>query len=150
MFTLDIGDGMDKQRIYDAMLIKAFRGDKTVNDLRYWLRPYDIGLFDPSLKRQPPKVSKMRIQIFVGSYLKPLADRLWDTDKTHDINTLNWMVTLENQNTNRLNQNERQNLSRRNTKDRRRSGFLAENLSAQKTSNQWGVTKSKAKTRRAR
>ena len=141
---------MDKQRIYDALLIKAFRADVTLNDLRFWLKPYDIGIQDPNLKRQPPPVSKMRVQIFVGWYLKPLADRLWDTEKVHDIKTLDWMAKLESQNTNRINQNEKQNLVRRNAKDRRRGAFLHEKSDAQKASNQWNVTKSGNKTRRAK
>ena len=143
---------MDKQRIYDAMLIKAFRADKTLAALYIWLKPYDINPFDSEskLKRQPPPVFKMRVQIFVGWYLKPLADRLWDTEKVHDIKTLDWMAKLESQNTNRINQNEKQNLVRRNAKDRRRGAFLHEKSDAQKASNQWNVTKSGNKTRRAK
>lgn len=131
---------MDAQRIYDALLIKAFRADVTLNDLRFWLKPYNIGIQDPNLKRQPPR-APMRVQIFVGSYLKPLADRLWDTDKTQDIKTLDWMTKWDSKFTDRINASEKQNLVRKNQRDRRRGAFLANNWEAQKRISQWGVTK---------
>jgi hypothetical protein len=130
----------DPQRIYDAMLIKAFRADITFDRMRWWLKPYGISVPDPELKRQPP-ILKMRVQIFVGTFLKPLADRLWDTDKTQDIKTLNWMANLNNQNTAQRTFNEISKLKKQNTNDRRRSGILRANLEGQKASNQWNVTK---------
>ena len=75
---------MDKQRLYDAMLIKAFRADATVGHLWWWLKGLGIEIPDKTLKRQPP-TNKMRVQSFVGTFLKPLADRLWDTDRSQDI-----------------------------------------------------------------
>jgi len=89
---------MDKQRLYDAMLIKAFRADATVGHLWWWLKGLGIEIPDKTLKRQPPS-SKMRVQTFVGVCLKPLADRLWDTDRSQDIKTLDWMVNLDSQRT---------------------------------------------------
>jgi len=139
---------MDKQRIYDAMLIKAFRADITLAILWVWLKPYNISPPDFALKRQPPKVFKMRVQIFVGWYLKPLADRLWDTDRTHDIKTLDWMAKLESQNTNRINQNEKQNLRRLHYADRGRGQVIGENAERQNASNQWHITKSTKKPKR--
>jgi hypothetical protein len=131
---------MDNQKIYDAMLIKAFRADVTLGTLWYWLKPYNINPPDPTLKRQPP-IAKMRVQVFVGTFLKPLSDKLWDTDKTHDIKTLYWMDKLDSQNTNKVMDSDIQNLKRKSNNDRRRQGFLHDNLQAQNASNQWKVTK---------
>jgi hypothetical protein len=130
----------DPQRIYDAMLIKAFRADITFDRMRWWLKPYGISVPDPRLKRQVP-YTKMRVQAFVGAYLKPLADRLWDTDKTQDIKTLNWMENLNNENTERRMRNDILKLKRENKKDRGRTGILRANLEGQLASNQWNVTK---------
>lgn len=131
---------MDNQKIYDAMLIKAFRADVTLGVLWYWLKPYNISPPDSTLKRQPPR-AKMRVQVFVGAFLKPLSDKLWDTDKTHDIETLYWMDKLDCKNTNRVMDNDIKNLKRKSNHDRRRQGFLNNNLQGQKASNQWKVTK---------
>jgi hypothetical protein len=138
----------DPQRIYDAMLIKAFRADITLGALWVWLKPYRIKVPDPDLKRQPPSVFKMRVQVFVGWFLKPLADRLWDTDRTHDIKTLDWMANLESQDTNRVNRNEKQDLVRKYNQDRGRGRIIHGNAEAQKASNQWHVTKVNIKQRR--
>lgn len=137
---------MDKQRIYDAMLIRAFRMDKTTGVLWHWLKVYKIEVPDPELKRQPPKWN-MRIQTFVGHYLKPLADRLWDTEPSQDIATLDWMANLECK---RTGNRERENLARKSNNDRRRGGLLNQGLERMKASNQWHVTKSKTKTGRKR
>jgi len=138
---------MDKQRIYDAMLIKAFRADKTLGVLWYWLKVYKMDIPEEGLKRQPPRVP-IRVQVFVGSYLKPLADRLWDTDKTHDIKTLDWMTNLECQATDRISQNERKLLMKKSRADRSRGAFIGEKIDAQRANNQWGVTKTNIKLRR--
>jgi hypothetical protein len=138
---------MDKQRIYDAMLIKAFRADKTLGMLWYWLKVYKMDIPEEGLKRQPPRIP-MRVQVFVGSFMKPLADRLWDTDKAHDIKTLDWMTNLECQATDRISQNERKLIKRKSRADRRRTAFLRENIEAQNTGNQWAVTKGRSKQRR--
>ena len=130
----------DNQKVYDAMLIKAFRADVTLGALWYWLKPYNISPPDSTLKRQPPR-AKMRVQAFVGAFLKPLADRLWDTDKIHDIKTLYWMDKLNCQNTNRIMDNDIKNLKHKNKVSRRKSGFLHENFEKQKANNQWNVTK---------
>ena len=130
----------DNQKVYDAMLIKAFRADVTLGKLWHWLKPYNINPPEPGLKRQPPAVN-IRVQAFVGSYLKPLADRLWDTEKVEDIKTLYWMDNLNCQFTNSKNQSEKNKLVRKNKNDRRRSGFLANNHEAQNRNNQWNVTK---------
>lgn len=137
---------MDKQRIYDAMLIKAFRMDKTTSTLWKWLQVYKIEIPDPELKRQPPKWN-MRAQVFVGHYLKPLADRLWDTEKDQDIKTLDWMANLECQ---RTGNNDAQNTARQSRIDRVRQGLLSQNIERTKSSNQWHVTKGKTKTGRKR
>ena len=135
---------MDKQRLYDAMLIKAFRQDIKVGYLYYWLKPLGIEIPDKTLKRQPP-TSKIRVQAFVGIYLKPLADRLWDTDSSQDIKTLDWMVNLETQ---RTSKDVSAALKRKSNTDRRFASFLASNHVAQNSSGQWNVTKGKVKTRR--
>lgn len=131
---------MDTQRIYDAMLIKAFRADVTLDQLRWWLKIYKINLPEENLKRQP-KYLKMRVQPFVGIYLKPLADRLWDTNKSEDIQTLDWMKNLECKNTAMRINTEQNKLMRENRRDRRRTAILRESLEGQRRSNQWNVTK---------
>lgn len=135
---------MDRQRLYDAMLIKAFRADKTVGILWYWLKGLGIEIPDKTLRRQPPS-SKMRVQSFVGHYLKPLADRLWDTDKSQDIKTLDWMAGLDSKLTG---SREIEKLKRESNTDRRRQGLLYQDMQRYKTSNQWHITKSNAKVRR--
>ena len=80
----------EKQRIYDAMLIRAWRKDVTLNEVRYWLRPYDICPTDPDLIRTK-QLSGIRVQVFVGSELKPLADKLFDNKPVDDIKILNWL-----------------------------------------------------------
>jgi uncharacterized protein (UPF0305 family) len=131
---------MDTQRIYDAMLIKAFRADVTLNQLRWWLKIYKINLPEETLKRQP-KYLKMRVQPFVGAYLKPLADRLWDTNKSEDIQTLDWMKNLECKNTANRITSELSKLRDNNINNRRKAGFFKANQEYQKISNQWNVTK---------
>ncbi len=130
---------MDRQRLYDAMLIKAFRQDKTVGQLWFWLRGLGIEIPDKTLLRQPP-TSKMRVQSFVGIYLKPLADRLWDTDRTKDVETLNWMINLRCQNTSK---NESIRLKRQSRIDRARQGLLHHDAERHHAKNQWHVTKGK-------
>lgn len=137
---------MDRQRLYDAMLIRAFREDITVGYLYYWLKPLGIEIPDPELKRQPPS-NTMRVQSFVGHWLKPLADRLWDTDRSQDINTLNWMVNLDLK---RTGDRAMDRLKRKSRQDRVRGGLLAHNIERNKAANQWHVTKSKSKTGRKR
>jgi|688.fasta_scaffold439904_2 hypothetical protein len=130
---------MDKQRLYDAMLIKAFRQDRTVGQLWWWLRGLGIEIPDKTLLRQPP-TSKMRVQAFVGIYLKPLADRLWDTDRNKDIETLNWMANLDNQ---RTSGGEKDKLMRKIRVDRTRQELLHHELERHRPNNQWHVTKGK-------
>jgi hypothetical protein len=137
---------MDRQRTYDALLIKAFRQDKTVGQLWWWLKGLGIEIPDKTLLRQPP-TSKMRVQSFVGLYLKPLADKLWDTDRSKDIETLNWMSNLQCQNTS---SDERIALKRKSKIDRVRQGLLHHDLQRHQVSNQWHVTKGRTKIRRAK
>ncbi len=119
------------------MLIRAFRKDVTVGVLWNWLRVYGIDVPEKSLKRQP-KTNKMRVQAFVGCYLKPLADRLWDTDRSKDLETLDWMTWLDTQLTKN---NDDVKLKRQSNRDRRRSGLIAQSLQRHNRGNQWGVTK---------
>ncbi len=140
---------MDRQRIYDAMLIKAFRSDITLGYLYYWLKPYDIAPPDKGLMRQPPMASKMSVRVFVGTFLKPLADRLWDTGPSDDVKTLDWMRNIECQQ-NRKVDYERRKLRREITIDHGRIDLLGKNLERKNPSNQWHVTKSKIKIRRVK
>ncbi len=140
---------MDKQRIYDAMLIKGFRKDVTTGMVNYWLTPYGIHTPDPELKRQPP-ANNMRVQSFVGIYLKPLADRLWDTTKDQDIKTLDWMVHLDSQKTDRIAHAERVKGDRDARIQRTRHALTREGLSATNPNNQWGVTKATVRLRRVK
>jgi len=138
---------INRQRVYDAMLIKGFRKDVTMGMVNYWLKPYNINTPDPELKRQPPAFN-IRVQLFVGEYLKPLADRLWDSSSDKDIDTLNWMATLDCQKSNKVNR-ELNKVKRETRIDTGRIALLGQNLSRKKQSNQWHVTKPKTKVGRA-
>lgn len=141
---------MTKQKNYDAMLIRAFREDITLQKLYYWLKPYNISLPDPELKRQPPPV-KMRVRVFVGSYLKPLADRLWDTERDQDIKTLNWMVNLECDRRFGLSfKNELRNAQLETHHNNMKGAILRHAIGIQQASNQWDVTKSNLRRKRLR
>lgn len=130
----------DKQRIYDAMLIRAFRKDVRMTDLDRWLKPYGIKLDQDGLMRVPKSVFWLgRVQEMVGRYLKPLADRLWDT--TEDIKTLDWMKNLDCQDTNRKRDKERAELVKDSNNARRKSQVLAQSIEGKKRSNQWNVVK---------
>lgn len=140
---------MDRQRIYDAMLIKAFRKDVTTGVLNYWLKPYGIHTPDPELKRQPPAFN-MRVQSFTGTYLKPLADRLWDTEPSSDIKTLDWMAHLNSENTAHQRKKETQQAIWQRKKDKATTYAVRTTLYMQCASNQWGVTKTATKLRRVK
>jgi len=133
---------MDKQRIYDAMLIKAFRKDVRMTDLDRWLAPYHINLIEDNLMRVPKHIWwPGRVQEMVGRYMKTLADRLWDTDSSKDIETLNWMSKLQCSKKNTKWDAEKAKLRKQSNFDRKRTGVFHENLENQKRSNQWKVTK---------
>lgn len=133
---------MDKQRIYDAMLIKAFRAGTRMTDFEKWLAPYDIKLMNRQLKRIPKKIGwGEQVRVMVANNMKPLADRLWDTDKSQDIKTLDWMSNIECNFINDKVLSERQTLKKKSNADRRKGGILFENWESQKRTNQWNVTK---------
>lgn len=139
---------IDRQRIYDAMLIKAFRKDVTTGMLNYWLKPYKIHTPDSELKRQPPPFN-LRTQSFVGEYLKPLADRLWDTQPDQDIKTLDWMATLKCERR-QGHKKELKKVKRKIDIDEGRFHLLGLNLDRKRESNQWHVTKSNLRTKRVK
>ena len=133
---------MDKQRIYDAMLIKAFRKDVRMAELAKWLKPYQINLDDCGFKRVPKHVFYPgRVQEMVGRYLKPLADRLWDTSSIDDIKTLDWMANLNCEYKETKWDKEKRSLIKQSNHDRRRGGMLKEAIEKNKRNNQWGIVK---------
>lgn len=133
---------MNKQRIYDAMLIKAFRKDVRMTDLDGWLKVYSIKLDQDGLLRVPKSVYwPGRVQEMVGRHLKPLADRLWDTDPSKDIETLDWMTGLKCQNTNAKWNREREKLKFDSNNARRKTKILADSIYKDKRKNQWNVNK---------
>lgn len=134
----------DKQRIYDAMLIMAFRKDVRMTDLDQWLKPYGIKLDQEGFMRVPKSVFwPGRVQEMVGRHLKPLADRLWDTQQSDDIKTLDWMKNLKCQNTNWRDSKERGELKKDSNNARRKTKILAEAIAGdkRKLSNQWNIVK---------
>jgi hypothetical protein len=134
--------GVDKQRIYDAMLIKAFRAGIRMTDFEKWLAPYEIKLMDRKLKRIPKKITWVeQVRVMVANNMKPLADRLWDTDKSQDIKTLDWMSKIECHFMRDKVLSERQTLKRKSKIDRQKGGVLFENWEAQKRNSQWGTVK---------
>ena len=141
---------MNKQRNYDALLIRAFREDITLAQFFYWLKPYGIRIPDPELVRQPPP-AKMRVQVFMSTFLRPVADRLWDTDRSEDIKTLDWMAQFKCEGWgNRLHKNDRQNLTREDKQSNERDQFIKKKVFDEKVGNQWGVTKAAIKLTRLR
>lgn len=130
------------QRIYDAMLIKTFRADKRMTELGNWLKPYGIDLQKHDLKRCPKSVYwAERVQEMVGRFMRPLADRMWDTERSQDVTTLNWMAKIQLGKADTKWDNERAKIRRESNRDRKFTGVLRDNLEAQKRSNQWKVTK---------
>ena len=130
------------QRIYDAMLIKTFRADKRMAELSNWLKPYEIDLQRHNLKRCPKSVYWVeRVQEMVGRFMRPLADRLWDTDKTQDVSTLNWMVKIQLGKQDRRWDNERAAMKRKSNADRVKAGLLRGEYETHLRNNQWKVTK---------
>lgn len=101
----------EKQRIYDAMLIRAWRKDVTMDSVRLWLKPYNICILDEDLIRTSPYMPQ-RIVRFVGAQLKPLGDRLFDGNPVDDIKILNWLTKsgLQCKNTERIKNNDMQNI----------------------------------------
>jgi hypothetical protein len=133
---------MDNQKIYDAMLIKAFRADINMSMLNFWLKPYNINMDDGMLKRCPyPVYYPLRVRVMIARFMKKLSDRLWDTEKKDDIHTLKWMDCIELGKPNNKVASEIQNLKRKSNNDRRKQGFLHENSQSQNASNQWKLTK---------
>jgi hypothetical protein len=124
------------------MLIKAFRAGIRMTELEKWLTPYEIKLMDRKLKRIPKKIAwAEQVRVMVANNMKPLANRLWDTDKSQDIKTLDWMSNIECHFINDKVLSERQTLKKKSNADRKKGGILAENWDAQKRTNQWGVVK---------
>lgn len=141
---------MNKQRNYDALLIRAFREDITLTQLYYWLKPYEIKIPDPDLLRQPPP-TKMRVRVFVASFLRPLADRLWDTERSDDIKTLDWMTQFKCENWgNRVTQNERQSMTRELKALHGRNTIIKAKIFHGHLGNQWQVTKPPSRVRRVK
>lgn len=146
---------MDKQRIYDAMLIKAFRSDVLMGTLNYWLKVYDIDLLrDKDIYKRIPEYLYMgkRVQEMVGDYMKPLADRLWDTERKDDIKTLDWMQKIDcvtrKEVKPKIEESTKENRDRLNLQ--RANKLVRENAQAEKRSNQWGITKGKPTSRYGR
>lgn len=146
---------MDKQRIYDAMLIKAFRSDVLVGQLNYWLKVYDINMIrdKKTLKRIPEYLYMgKRVQEMVGDYMRPLANRLWDTTRADDIKTLDWMKNLECVRRNEVKPKIEE--SKKESRDRlamqRMNAIVRENIQAEKRVNQWGTTKGRPTSRYGR
>lgn len=130
------------QRIYDAMLIKTFRADKRMTELGNWLKPWGIDLQKHDLKRCPKSVYwSERVQEMVGRFMRPLADRLWDTEKTQDIATLDWMAKLQLGKEDRKWDSERAKMRRESNLNRKFGGVLRENFERHNRNNQWKVTK---------
>ena len=133
---------MNKQRIYDAMLIKAFRADIRMTELDKWLAVYDIQLKDSDLRRIPKTIGWVeRVRVVVARNMKPLADRLWDTEKSKDIETLDWMVNLDCSNKYDKILAERATMKKHSNRNRRKGGILATAREAHLKSYQWNVNK---------
>lgn len=133
---------MNKQRIYDAMLIKAFRADINMGQLRAWLKPYDIDISDGIFERCPEVIyTPLRVQVMIGEHMRNLADRLWNTEKSEDIKILDWMAKIKFSKKSYKVESTLSNLKRKNRDDRRKSGFFGEVRSTLGRNNQWATIK---------
>jgi hypothetical protein len=134
---------MNKQRIYDAMLIKAFRADINMGQLRAWLKPYDIDISDGTFERCPPDMiyTPLRVQVMIGEHMRNLADRLWNTEKSEDIKTLDWMAKIKFSKKSCKVESTLNNLKRKNKDDRRKAGFFGEVRGNLGKNNQWATVK---------
>lgn len=122
-----------KQKIYDAMLIRAWRKNANMDDLRFWLKPYDICVTDPDLIRTTAYMLQS-VQRFVGIYLRPLSDRLFDGEPANDLRILNWLATsgLRCQATNRLEKNDKQTNKRNIKKEKELFNLTMDTYAADK------------------
>lgn len=79
----------EDQKYFDAMLIRGFRMDMSGTAFSAWVKE-TFGKYpeDLKLKRCSRFWHGQRVQQFIGSNLRPLADRLWATGKQDDIETL--------------------------------------------------------------
>ena len=133
---------MNKQRIYDAMLIKAFRADVDMGRLRAWLKPYGIDISDGTFERCPEMIlCFLRVQVMCGQYMRNLADRLWDTEKSEDIKTLDWMVNIKLSKKSQKIESAISTLKAKNRNDRRRAGFFGGVRSTLGKNNEWATVK---------
>ena len=141
-------DAKDKQKIYDAMLIRAWRKDAFVNDLRYWLKPYDIDILDPELKRTT-KYMQQYVRRFVGTFLKPLSDRLFDTDPSQDIKTLAWLGAsgLNSQNTDKALTNLMATSNRTERRQRLLGNLIRKDVLMDHAPNQGNIVKGRIKVK---
>ena len=123
----------EKQRIYDAMLIRAWRKDVTVERLRLWLRPYNICIMDKDLIRTTSYIPQ-RVARFIGVQLKPLSDKLFDGKPEDDIKILNWLGNsgLKCEDTSRLGLNERKSAMYTVNKEKKLNEYLRNNSLEQK------------------
>ena len=123
----------EKQRIYDAMLIRAWRKDVTVERLRLWLKPYNICILDKDLIRTTSYIQQ-RVARFIGIQLKPLSDKLFDGKPEDDIKILNWLGNskLKCENTTRLDINERKSAMYTVKKEKKLTEYLRNNSLEQK------------------
>jgi len=124
----------EKQRIYDALLIRAWRKDVTLNEIRYWLKPYNICITDKDLIRTSPFMPQ-RVVRFVGAELKPLSDKLFDGEPANDIKVLDWLGKsgLRAKNTERIRSNDIQNIRRELRIGEIKNSVLKESLSGRIT-----------------
>jgi hypothetical protein len=134
---------VDNQKVYDAMLIKAFRKDAQMKDLELWLKPYNIKLMECGLRRVPKRIWWFeRVRVVVRNYMRVLADRLWDTTPDKDIETLAWMQNIDcSKKSKDKVLEERASLRKNSNTNRRRASVLQENWEGQKRTNQWNITK---------
>jgi len=132
----------EMQRAYDAMLIKTFRENKRMSELGNWLAPWGIDLQKHALKRCPKSVYWVeRVQEMVGRFMRPLADRLWDTERSQDVATLNWMAKIQLGQQDRKWDKKRAAMRKQSNADRVKAGLLRGEYETHLRNNQWKVTK---------
>jgi hypothetical protein len=77
------------QKYYDAMLIRAYRRFMTGGAFAKWVKEtFGVWPSELPLKRCKGFYTKQGVRAFVGAHLRPLADRLLDSEPSDDIETL--------------------------------------------------------------
>lgn len=85
---------MDYQKTWDACLIRCWRKDLAIRDAVAMYQSI-VGQEPEGLLRMPAETMprKIRVQVFMDSYLHKISERLWAQDASKDVALLNKLQT---------------------------------------------------------